>query len=704
MSSERISKKPAFRKLRGYAFDPSLSLALDTVQVNNLTYRIDWEDLKTLPYVYDDDSSSQATTPQNNPTNNGSTTSKKTVPTGEYIQIIDYDPATGVFYPPVDLNDSYILAQDGLDPSVSDPQFHQQMVYAVIMNTIRNFEKALGRRIQWASYQYNEKTKTGSVRRSRFVRRLRVYPHALRQANAYYDPNKKSLLFGYFPAQPANPKLHLPGGTVFTCLSHDIIAHETTHGILDGLHRRYIEDTHPDTRAFHEAFADIVALFQHFTFPEVLKHQIAKTRGDLRAQNLLGELAQEFGKAMGNYSGLRDAIGERDEATGRWKPKEPNPEDYATQMEFHDRGAILVGAVFDAFLSIYRRRISTLLRVYTGGTGVLAEGDLHPDMVNLLAETAADTASRVLRICIRAIDYCPPIDVTFGDYLRAIITGDVDMVTEDERNYRVAFIEAFQKRGIFPAGIKTMSVETLAYEQYPELKLYDSNERAFLEFLRTFKDRVGYVKDRKEIDKKTKEFIAGGIVDKVSTIGIHQRISQMFLQFSPHNRFVELSGMMFQTDPAKCAKEGFQYSKQSNSATYQIENLWLASRITPDDRLVNHVILTLVQKRGYKIACDNDGTFSVKGHFAPSKTGDIPPDGFIFRGGCTLIFDLDQMKLKYAIKKEIGDVVRLEEQYKYVNGLDNPNGASVYFNSRMMSALSGPFAFMHSHSQTPKNI
>ena len=215
MTKLNNSGQPAFRKLRGYAFDPSLSLALETVQVNNLTYRIDWEDLEVYPKK-----------------------SKTTIPTGEYIEIIDYDPASDAFYPPVDLDDRYLLAQDGLEPSVSDPQFHQQMVYAVIMNTIKNFEKAMGRRIQWASQNVYKTVQSKRTMESRFVKRLRVYPHALRQANAYYDPNKKSLLFGYFPAEPANPKLHLPGGTVFTCLSHDIIAHETTHAILDGLHRK----------------------------------------------------------------------------------------------------------------------------------------------------------------------------------------------------------------------------------------------------------------------------------------------------------------------------------------------------------------------------------------------------------------------------------------------------------------------------------
>ncbi|HSG38881.1 MAG TPA: peptidase S8, partial [Thermoanaerobaculia bacterium] len=205
-------------------------------------------------------------------------------PVGEYLEVVDVDPPSDCCYAPVDLDDRFLLAQDGLDPAEGDPQFHQQMVYAVAMTTIRNFERALGRRVLWSP--------AGEDQGYRFVRRLRIYPHALREANAYYSPWKKALLFGYFPASPANPGRNLPGGTVFTCLSHDVIAHETTHALLDGLHRRLIEPSNQDTLALHEAFADIVALFQHFSFPAALRDQIRRTRGDLARQNLLGELAQ----------------------------------------------------------------------------------------------------------------------------------------------------------------------------------------------------------------------------------------------------------------------------------------------------------------------------------------------------------------------------------------------------------------------------
>ena len=100
--------------------------------------------------------------------------------------------------------------------------------------------------------------------------------------------SKKALLFGYFPAVARTAGRHLPGGMVFTCLSHDIVAHETTHALLDGLHRRFLEPTNPDVLAFHEAFADIVALFQHFTSARSCATRSRRRAGDLAQQNLLG--------------------------------------------------------------------------------------------------------------------------------------------------------------------------------------------------------------------------------------------------------------------------------------------------------------------------------------------------------------------------------------------------------------------------------
>ncbi len=418
---------PLSRKLRVFAFDPVLGMQVDTEYLNETTLEIPWED------------------------------SLQPGPIGEYLEVVDVDPASGACYAPVDLNHPYLLASNGLAPAEGVPQFHQQMVYAVAMTTIGRFEEALGRTALWAPCL--TPAKEGEKIHSYFVQRLRIYPHALREQNAYYSPPRKSLLFGYFQANREDAGDNLPGGLVFCCLSHDVVAHETTHALLDGLHRYYQYQTNPDIAAFHEAFADIVALFQHFTIPAALKHTIATSQGDLRKDNLLAQLAQQFGQASNGSKALRSALG-----------KLPKPTDYLNSTEAHDRGAVLLAAIFQAFLEIYDARIADLKRLATGGTGVLPPGGISVDLVNRMAREASRAADHVLRACIRALDYCPPVDLTFGDYLRALITADMDLEPEDQFNYRTAFISGFRARGIFPQGVRNLSEENLRW-QPPKISL-----------------------------------------------------------------------------------------------------------------------------------------------------------------------------------------------------------------------------------------
>src|SRR5262245_26580368 len=455
----RLSEPPATRLLRVFAFDPSLSTEMANYEVSEVVTRIPWE----RDRCWEDQDGKLLTEPGLLPG-----------PTGDYLEVIDIDPASGRAYEPVDLNDPHLLASDGLPPSEGNPKFHQQMVYAVAMTTIQHFERALGRQVFWSD---------GRVERSKDrpssyfpVQRLRIYPHALREENAYYDPVKKALLFGYFPARPQVAADGMPGGMTFSCLSHDIIAHETTHAILDGMQRYFLSPGNRDVLAFHEAFADLVALFQHFTYPEILRHQIARARGDLGTENMLGQLAIQFGRATGGRPALRDAFGTS--VDGKWKRRDPEPQAYVDEDEPHARGALLVAAMFDAFLAIYRNRTRDLLRIATGGTGVLPLGDLHPDLVERLAQEAAKTARHLLLMCIRAIDYCPPVDVTYGDYMRALITADVDVVPEDDRNYRVAIIEAFRAWGIYPEDVRTLSVESLRWKKPPFQKAVRAFEAA----------------------------------------------------------------------------------------------------------------------------------------------------------------------------------------------------------------------------------
>ena len=96
-------------------------------------------------------------------------------------------------------------------------------------------------------------------------------------------------------------------------------------------------------------------------------------------------------------------------------------------MEAHEIGEILVQAVFEAALRVFERKTAQYVRLAKSGTGRLAEGELPPELQIILGEEASKLASQFLNICIRAIDYCPPIDLELGEYLRALITADYDL-------------------------------------------------------------------------------------------------------------------------------------------------------------------------------------------------------------------------------------------------------------------------------------
>src|SRR3989442_4490444 len=192
---------------------------------------------------------------------------------------------------------------------------------------------------------------------------------------------------------------------------------------------------------------------------------------ELSTENPLVQLARQFGEAMGMRAALRQALGTR-----------PNSKDLEKLFEPHDRGAILVAAVFDAFFSVYVRKTRDFIRMAQAGGATVGPDDLHPDLANRLAKEAAKIAGQFANICIRALDYCPPIDILFGDFLRALITADYDLVPNDRYQYRAAFIEAFRLRGIHPEGVVSYSEESLRWCPPEQMKGVPSPDCKGLDF------------------------------------------------------------------------------------------------------------------------------------------------------------------------------------------------------------------------------
>ncbi len=419
---------PPCRKLRVFSFDPLLATNLDTLDIAEISIDVPWEAEGSLGVG----------------------------PVGEYLEVVDYDPASNCFYPPVDLTHPRLTAQDGLPPSESNPQFHQQMVYAVAMATIATFEKALGRVALWAPRLERDEDGECCPEVGRGTIRSAVTDLSARPARG-----KRLLRPG--PPRPAVRLLPVARAT----RRRDAAGRDSIH-LPVVRHRRSRDDARPATRA-----APLLPLPEQPGRPRVPRGVRRRRRAvpallaprcrptSDRADPRRPDARDSFSANSPGSSARR--LGEHHGALRQYVDAKPDPTLYGKTDEPHDRGAILMAALFRAFLNIYENRVKDLYRIATGGTGRLPDGDIHPDLVNRLAIEASKSAQHILTMCVRALDYVPPADITFGEYLRALITADYDLVRDDDRGYRVAVIDAFRSWGFYPSDVNVLDESALRW-------------------------------------------------------------------------------------------------------------------------------------------------------------------------------------------------------------------------------------------------
>jgi len=385
-------------------------------------------------------------------------------PIGYRLQVVDYDATTRRFNGAHDL--PHTLAAEprawraGHPRIVEDYRLHAQNVYALVMKTLARFEFALGRRVGWSFGTHQ----------------LKVALHGMLDANAFYSPQEEGLVFGYFPGKA--------GGTVYTCLSHDVVVHETTHALIDALRERYLDPSSPDQAAFHEGLADVIALLSVFSQPEVTLQLLRSSRRPdttspaliakkdvstraLRESALFGlaeQMGQEIQGARGNA--LRHSASLPPKPTVLGEPEFQEP---------HRRGEILVAAVMNGFIDAWAARID--------GSGVPAQRH-YP--IARVAEEGADLADALATMWIRALDYMPPVHLQFPDALSAALTADLEVRPDDSRfSLRKHIVDAFRSYGIRPASSSGDSVG--AWERGPGELRYD---RVRFESMRNDKDEV----------------------------------------------------------------------------------------------------------------------------------------------------------------------------------------------------------------------
>lgn len=339
----------------------------------------------------------------------------------------------------VNFDTTRCLVDQGYAPSLADAGFITQMVYAVAMTLDGVFCNALGRIPVFGL----DRSESDPARHGKLLLEPWGAPN---EAQAWYDRNQGTIKFGFYDAK-SDARGYAPKSKVFTALSHDVIVHELSHAFLDSVHPHLTIPVNADVFAFHEAFADLMVLLQRLAYPELVKGEMGKARGKPDALDLLDTLGTGFAQTTTGGRTLRAIIGE---AKLDGAGNEP-----------HERGEVLVQAVYRAFRTVLEQRIERIVTIATDGRGIRREGALPAPLLDEIARLTAKTARMFQSMLIRALDYLPPLGLTFFDFLRAAIAADQRLVPVDLEGVREAWLEAFRFHRIFPAESIHFSEEAL---------------------------------------------------------------------------------------------------------------------------------------------------------------------------------------------------------------------------------------------------
>ncbi|MFG1350228.1 hypothetical protein [Xanthobacter autotrophicus] len=395
-------------------------------------------------------------------------------PVSRRVAVIDFDPVTGAgaagakFVPPKDRAFGYYQIADERD--VDSAGFKQVSVFTAVLKMMDIFEApdVLGRKLRWAF--------DGE--------QLLVVPRAGKMPNAFYHRDSRSLQF-FFIDDPA-----AAGKTVYTCLSPDIVAHETTHAILDGIAPDLYNATSPQSLAMHEAIADLGAVMLAVDTDRLKKKVMAETRGDIRKAEAFNSIAQQFGAALyGAGRPLRDLFN---------KMVMPVPSDRA-RNEPHTLSTVLTGALYALLVCEYeeiqqedfekKRAVEQASRAEKGlpAPDAAEEADFRFSVSGFALFKASE---KFKRIAFRALDYLPPGEICFADYGRAMVAADTHSNPDDSEPRD--FIKAeFARRGMVadPASLEPVD-PGFTLPQDLDLDLLVRSDWAAYRFAEEWRDKL----------------------------------------------------------------------------------------------------------------------------------------------------------------------------------------------------------------------
>jgi hypothetical protein len=178
---------------------------------------------------------------------------------------------------------------------------------------------------------------------------LKVKVNAGEDLNAYYD--RKSLSFFHFPVGL---------GTVFSGASTDAASHECGHALLDSIRPDLWHSNYTEISAFHEGFADCVALLTVLN-DKPTRVKLLKVTKDLSKPSFVETLAEDVAAAIKATHGATHPSAEPRHALNKFKWALPQnlPEVAPPKVlssEIHSFARVFVGCFYDVVRLIFAKQ------------------------------------------------------------------------------------------------------------------------------------------------------------------------------------------------------------------------------------------------------------------------------------------------------------------------------------------------------------
>jgi len=320
------------------------------------------------------------------------------------------------------------------------------------------------------------------------VNLLQIVPTAGPDMNAYYD--RRSLKFFYH-----NHK----GKTVYFGDSVDIVAHELGHAVLDAMRPDFWSVQSLEIWSFHEAFSDVVSVFNLLNYDVAIRQVIEETNGDLRLPNHSSRLAEEVGRLIRDYTGdpayLPDAL--RDPARERFHYVDPRSLPDKTRndhlaAECHSFGRVFSAAWYEALVRLYEQSQSM---------GVSPE------------ESLARSRDVCFSVILKGAQASPRV----VDYYEAVARCMVAVAADHGPDVSSIFSDVFREWKIIrPEGLRPMST-TSRREVLGRLKKGDS-------VVRTRSGSIITIKNNSLVDSKDLPIIGGLSLPRGLSIEVPQDV------------------------------------------------------------------------------------------------------------------------------------------------------------------------------------